>query len=75
MQILKLADKDFKAAIIAMLKNIKEISAEKWNYKKESIGNFKTKKYDIWEKNSLDGPNNRLAGEGGSINDLEGRAI
>lgn len=50
MQILKLADKDFKAAIIAMLKNIKEISAEKGNYKKESIGNFKTKKYNIWEK-------------------------
>lgn len=50
MQILKLADKDFKSAIIAMLKNIKEISAEKGNYKKESIGNFKTKKYYIWEK-------------------------
>lgn len=50
---MKFADKDLKAAIINMLKDLKDnmniMKKKKWR-KKEPSGNYRDEKYDSWNK-------------------------
>ena len=46
MQVLELADKDFRAVITTVLKDTLKSQQRRGNYKKEPIGNLITKRYN-----------------------------